>query len=304
MWLTISLRNIMQNGRGSPMTVLAIALGFAAINLFQGYVHSTYQGLTNAAIHGEGLGHITIFKKDYRDQGKLHPEQFQFSRDEVERISVIVRRESDVRLITPRLSVSGILSNGRNSTIFIAEGLVPAEDKEIRGGLSKYTSFSGTYLDDKERAGVVIGSELAAMLDLKVGSDAVILSNTYTGMANALDAKIAGVYNTGNTATNDKMLLMTFRHAQELMDVSGAERLVILLKDGRKGNDLLSLPRGRSWGSSGAARDSSSSSPSTALSRRCIPPTFLPARPIPCRSGWTWSGRYWAAASCLLRCWH
>lgn len=241
MWLTISLRNIIKNGRRSLMTVLAIALGYAAINLFQGYVHSTYAGLTNAAIHGEGLGHITIFKKGYLDQGKLHPEKFQFSKSEVERISTIVRTEADVRLVTPRLSVSGILSNGRNSTIFIAEGLVPAEDKEIRGDLSKYTSFSGTYLDDKEKTGVVIGSELAAMLDLKVGSDAVILSNTYSGMANALDAKIAGIYNTGNTATNDKMLLMTFRHSQDLMDYSGAERLVILLKDGRNGKNLMSV---------------------------------------------------------------
>jgi len=241
MWLTISLRNIIKNGRRSLTTVLAIALGYAAINLFQGYVHSTYEGLTNAAIHGEGLGHITIFKKGYLDQGKLHPEKYQFSKGEVERISEIVRKETDVRLVTPRLSTSGILSNGKNSTIFIAQGLVPVDDKEIRGDLSNYTSFSGTYLDDKEKTGVVIGSELAAMLDLKVGSDAVILSNTYSGMANALDAKISGVYNTGNTATNDKMLLMTFRHSQDLMDFSGAERLVVLLKDGRNGKNLISV---------------------------------------------------------------
>ena len=237
-WFTISLRNIIKNGRRSLMTMLAIALGYAAINLFQGYVHSTYQGLMNAAIHGEGLGHITIFKKGYLEQGKLHPEKFQFSKEEVERISGIVRQHTDVELITPRLSVSGILSNGRNSTIFIAEGLVSSDDVKIRGNLSKYTSFTGTYIDDKEKAGVVIGSELAAMLDLKVGSDAVILSNTYTGMANALDAKVVGVYNTGNTATNDKMLLMTYRQSQDLVDFSGAERLVVLLKDGGNGKLL------------------------------------------------------------------
>jgi putative ABC transport system permease protein len=240
MWLTISLRNIVKNGRRSLMTVLAIALGYAAINLFQGYVHSTYEGLTNAAIHGEGLGHITMFKKGYLEQGKLHPEKYQFNRDEVDRILQIVREESDVLLVTPRLSVAGILSNGRNSTIFIAEGLVPAADKEIRGDLTRYTAFQGSYLDDRERAGVVIGSELATMLDLNVGSDAVIISNTYSGMANALDAKVVGIYNTGNTATNDKMLLMTFFHAQDLIDFSGAERLVVLLKDGQNGKAMVS----------------------------------------------------------------
>jgi putative ABC transport system permease protein len=241
MWLTISLRNIVKNGRRSLTTILAIALGYAAINLFQGYVHSTYEGLTNAAIHGEGLAHLTIFKKGYLEQGKLHPEKYQFSRDEVEKISDLVRRRPDVELVTPRLSVSGIISNGRNSTIFISQGLVPADDVAIRGDLTKYTSFKGSYLTDAERTGVVVGSELAEMLNLKQGNDAVILSNTYSGMANALDVKILGIYNTGTAATNDKMLLMTYRHAQDLVDFPGAERLVVLLKNGKNGKAAASV---------------------------------------------------------------
>lgn len=235
MWLTISFRNIIKNGRRSLTTVLAIALGYAAINLFQGYVHNTYQGLTNAAIHGEGLGHLTIFKKGFLEQGKLNPEKYQFSRTEVQRISEIINRLPEVELVTPRLSVTGIVSNGRNSTIFISEGLVPADDVAIRGDLTKYTSFKGTYLTDREQTGVVVGSELAEMLNLKQGGDAVILSNTYSGMANALDVKVLGIYNTGISATNDKMVLMTYRHAQDLMDFQGAERLIVLLKNGKTG---------------------------------------------------------------------
>jgi putative ABC transport system permease protein len=232
MWLTISLRNIMKNGRRSLTTILAIALGFGAINIFQGYVHSTYVGLTNAAIHGEALGHLTIFKKDYLTQGKLHPEKYQFKKDEVNAIIDILGRDPGVELVTPRLSVAGILSNGKNSTIFIAEGLVPKDDAVIRGDLTKYTAFSGTFLSDQEPSGVVLGSDLAAMLNLKLGDDAVVLSNSYSGMANALDAKVSGIYNTGFAATNDKLLLMTFKHAQDLVDYQGAERLVVLLKDG------------------------------------------------------------------------
>ncbi len=79
---------------------------------------------------------------------------------------------------------------------------------------------------------MVMGSDLAAMLSLKQKDYAVILSNSYSGMANALDAKVIGIYNTGTSATNDKMMLMTFRHAQDLVDYQGAERLVVLLKDG------------------------------------------------------------------------
>ena len=233
MWFTISLRNILKNGRRSLMTILAIALGFGAINLFQGYVHSTYQGLTHSAIHGSGLGHLTIFKKGFQTLGKLHPEKYQFNKDEVEAISGILRKDPNVELVTPRLSVAGIVSNGKNSTIFIGEGLVPADDAVIRGDLTKlHTAFSGTFLTDQEPAGVVLGSDLTAMLSLKQQDYAVILSNSYSGMANALDAKVLGIYNTGAAATNDKMMLMTFRHAQDLVDYQGAERLVVLLKHG------------------------------------------------------------------------
>jgi putative ABC transport system permease protein len=56
-------------------------------------------------------------------------------------------------------------------------------------------------------------------------------------MANALDAKVLGIYNTGASATNDKMVLMTFRHAQDLVDFQGAERLVVLLKNGGSAQD-------------------------------------------------------------------
>ena len=195
-------------------------------------MHSTYQGLTYAAIHGEGLGHLTIFKKGFLDQGKLHPEKYQFSATEVEKISGLVKGRADVVLVTPRLSVAGIISNGRNSTIFISEGLVPSDDVTIRGDMTKFSSFEGSYLTSGEKAGVVVGSELAKMLNLKTGDDAVILSNTYSGMANALDVKVLGLYNTGASATNDKTVLMTYRHAQDLVDFPGAERLVVLLKDG------------------------------------------------------------------------
>lgn len=230
MWITMSLRNIIKNGRRSLVTILAIGLGFGAVNVFQGYVHSSYRGLVKAVIHNEGLGHLTVFKKGFLEKGMLHPEQYQFSKNEVEKISGILRRWPGVELSTPRLSVTGILSNGRNSTIFIAQGLVPSDDQVIRGDLRVSNAFVGSYITDQIRPGVVLGSDLAAMLNLELGDDAVIMSNTYTGMANALDVKVLGIYNTGAAPTNDKTVLMTLRHAQALMDYQGAERLVVLFK--------------------------------------------------------------------------
>lgn len=231
-WFKISLRNIVKNGRRSLTTILAIAFGFAAINLFQGYVHSTYKNLSKGAIQGEGLGHLTIFKKDFLTKGKLYPEKYMFSRDEVERISSIVKNRAEVKLVTPRLGISGMVSNGRNSTIFIAQGLVPDDDVIIRGDISRLRIFQGAYLSNKDPSGAVMASDLATMLNIKQGDNAVIMSSTYAGMVNALDVTVTGIVNTGMAATNDKLMLLTYQHAQNLMDFQGAERLVVLLQNG------------------------------------------------------------------------
>ena len=64
-WIKIALRNIVKNKHRSVVTLLAIAMGFAAISLFRGYTDNTYKGLRRTAIRGEGLGHLTIYKKGW-----------------------------------------------------------------------------------------------------------------------------------------------------------------------------------------------------------------------------------------------
>ncbi|MBM4058992.1 MAG: ABC transporter permease, partial [Planctomycetes bacterium] len=58
--LTIALRSVWKNRRRSLATLLSIAVGFTAINLFSGYIQDTYTGLRRTAIHYEGLGHVTL----------------------------------------------------------------------------------------------------------------------------------------------------------------------------------------------------------------------------------------------------
>jgi putative ABC transport system permease protein len=237
-WLKISIRNIFKNTRRSIITILAIAFGFAAINLFQGYVDNSYQGLRNAAIHGEGLGHLTIFKKGFLTDGKIYPEKYMFNKREVEELIDLIKQNQFVTLITPRLNISGLISNGKNSTIFIAQGLVPSDENILRSDIRKLNPIQGDWLDDSEPAGVVVSSELAAMLNLKLKDDAVVLSTTLDGMANALDIKVRGIFNTGSSSTNDKFLLFTYQHALDLYDINFPDRLVVLLKNQNETNTV------------------------------------------------------------------
>lgn len=226
-WFKIAFRNILNNRRRSLTTILAIGLGFCAVNLFFGYAQNTYRGIIRGIVHGQGVGHLTVFKEGYSNKGKLHPEKYLFSEVQLRRITELTLKQPHVRLVTPRLYLSGLVSNGNVSTIFLSQGVVPAEDIVLRSGF-RPTEIS---LDDKEPAGAQFAEGLAAILDLKVGSTAVVMTSTVHGMVNALDVEVKALFNTGVESTNDKIINMTLQHTQRLYDTDGADRMVILLDD-------------------------------------------------------------------------
>ena len=230
-WIKLAVRNILRNKRRSFVTLTAIGVGFAAISVFQGYVNHVYYGLRVMAIHGEGLGHLRINKAGWQEKGKLEPEKYMFSKDDTQKIIKLATEENTVRLATPQIQVTGIVTNGIASTIFIAQGVVPKDDKTIKGRWADFLPVKGQTLSDEKRYGVEIAQDLSNYLSLTPDKEGVVMAPTLSGQMNALDIKINGVYNTGSEFSNDKFMRFNFYFAQSLLDTQSAERIVILLKD-------------------------------------------------------------------------
>lgn len=235
----LALRGLMRNRRRSMVTLFAIAFGFAAIALFAGYTHNVYDGLGRQSIHGEMLGHLTIYKKGMRTEGKLDPEKYLLTASEVSAISKLAKEEDHIEMVAPRLGLSGLASNGRASTIFIAEGIEPAAAKQLQDGvLTDEEKKSGMYdnilasLDESHTEVVNLSEGLVELLHLKQDEQAQVLVNTLSGQANALDITLGKSFNTGNAGSNDKFAFVSLSLAQSLLDAEGrADRLTVLLDD-------------------------------------------------------------------------
>jgi putative ABC transport system permease protein len=240
-WIRLASRNILRNKRRSLVTLLAISVGFAAISLFRGYTSNMYSGLKIMAIRGEGLGHLTIFKAGWLEKGKLDPDKYMFSKEEIEKISKLVTDEREVVLATPQINLAGIVTNGTVSTIFIAQGVVPQDDRTIKGDWAEFRPIQGEGLSEKTPYGVEMAQDLARFLSLQPGSDGVVMAPTLSGQMNALDVHISGVYDTGSDATNDKYMRLSFGFAQSLLDTEKADRIVVLLKDTEKTEKMRAL---------------------------------------------------------------
>jgi putative ABC transport system permease protein len=232
-YLTYAFRNILQHRRRSLITILAVTFGYTALAVFGGMVNNIFQRLKDQAITVEKLGHLTVAKEGFFTNGKMEPEKYIFTRQESDSLLAALRSDPAVKLATPRLRLFGIASNGKASTIFLSEAIVPDEDKvltaEIEPGNPNVTGIVNLPTDRETE--VAIGSELSSILGVGEEQYLTLLTNTVTGMANAVDAKVNTVYNTGNPATNDKYVLMPYGLAQKLYDTEGCERIVVLLKD-------------------------------------------------------------------------
>jgi putative ABC transport system permease protein len=230
-WVKLAFRNVLRNKRRSFVTMAAIGFGFAAIGLYYGYIHNAYAGLRTIAVRGEGLGHLRINKAGWQAKGKLEPEKYMFAQEETEKIMKLVREEKEVILVTPQILVTGMVTNGATSTVFIAQGIVPKDELIIKGDWLMFKPREGRDISDDKIYGVQMAKDLASYLNLKTGMDGIVMAPTLNGQMNALDMQIVGIYDTGNDFSNDKFMRFNFYFAQSLLDTKSAERVVVLLKE-------------------------------------------------------------------------
>ena len=224
-----AFRNVFRNARRSIITLLAIAVGYMAINLFGGYIARIFEGMREGAVFGEGLGHLTIFKQGFLLEGKIDPTKYMITAEEQAKITELVAKNPAVQKVIPKMATAGLISNGTSSSIFIAGGIHPddfaflSKDYAYRG--------EGTRITAQNAIGVQIASDLAKMMQVNIGDTLPVMANTLEGQMNALDVQVAGIYNTGSDATNDKYLLMPLELAQSLYDTDAVDRISLVLAD-------------------------------------------------------------------------
>src|SRR5215831_18968436 len=72
-WFKIACRNLGKNRRRSLFTIMAIGLGFAAVNVFGGFTSYIFASLRDSYIYAQANAHLTIFKTGFLAAGKLDP---------------------------------------------------------------------------------------------------------------------------------------------------------------------------------------------------------------------------------------
>lgn len=230
-WFKIALRNLIKNRRRSLFTMLAILLGFAAVNLFAGFTTYMYQANREGSIYSAFQGHLTIVRKGFFENDRTNPVQMLLTPSEMTEIRNACQQIPDVVLVTPQLRLNGLITDGKVSTIFMAQGYIPSSQNEFMKGtrLKLMEPFEGKMLQDDVISGIGISRGLARILNLKIGSEVVLMATTAEGQMNALDAEIYQLFDAPTAGMNDRFVRVPFRFAQQLYDTNGAHVMSVLL---------------------------------------------------------------------------
>jgi putative ABC transport system permease protein len=251
----LAARNIYLNWRHSLATVLAIAAGFTSVALLDGFISSINAISEDGTTHKGMVGHVLIEKGGTKDHLFEDPWRYSLSKHDQEVVGGWLAEDPRVEASMRYLLVTGLLSNGKSSTIFMGGGLEEEQGVKFRGDMWKWNAVAGKplYLAP---SGFVMGLGMAKRMDCQVAEtgylkpdysyiaeerpmncrsrDFQLSTTTEHSQVNAISLPPSGVMDLQIREYNDKVLFMPLAVAQQLVDTDRITRYSVLLRDGEK----------------------------------------------------------------------
>jgi putative ABC transport system permease protein len=221
----LALRNLFRNRRRSMVSLLITGVGVISIILAGGFIEWVLYSMREVAIYSD-TGHMQVVRAGYFRAGAAAPYDYLLADDDAALPQI--EQLEDVKLVAPRLYLSGLVSKDEATISFIAHAVDP--DKEAI--LAKEVNIGeGQNLAADNPHGIVVGKGLAANLGVKVGDTVVLLANTEGGGVNAIEATVSGIFWTMVKAFDDTAIRMTIEAGHELVRTTGSHAWLVLLHD-------------------------------------------------------------------------
>ncbi len=228
-WFLLAWRNFIRNLPRSGFIILVIIVGATAALIASSYINATYVLVKEGTIRG-GIGHLQIALPAEFDGFETTSAQHGLGKKQLDEILPLVENVNGVALALPRLKFQGLISKGDTSLVFIGEGVQPKSERQLAGHFVNIVAGHGLeYAEPSNIYQVVVGSELARLLNANVGDDISLMAVTSYGGMNALDATIIGISSSGSTEMDRLQLYAPLELAQQLILTDKISRLVLKL---------------------------------------------------------------------------
>lgn len=235
-WISLALRNLLRNARRSITTIGAVALGYAATNIFAGFAGYMFASIQEAHIYEQINGHVQIWKKDARDAGGQDPEQYLIGAEDFARIKDFAAADERVQLAAGMLQVQGNLDYDGNPSFFVGQAMVPSEKTAIFSRSTALKSADGSgregrEIDDETPFAISVAPGMAENLGFDIGANVILMSPTVQGQMNAIDAEVFQIADVASESLNNRYVFLPLELAQTLYETDGVSCVRLLLHE-------------------------------------------------------------------------
>lgn len=229
-FLAIALNNLKRNGRRTLSTLLAILIGVTMIVFVNAFNSGLYNDWARGIINGAD-GHFKLRHKEYENFASTEMEKIYMS--DPAAIEAELRKNPHVEGVMSRIRFGGLVGQEDKSTPFFGSAVDTAVLYEVLPDNASII-VEGNNISSDDPMSAMMGKRLADQMDVKIGDELVILTNSIYGEQSAIIIKITGFVSIPGAADFEAMLLTTgIEQVQyDLLDMgSGATELVVRIDD-------------------------------------------------------------------------
>ena len=223
-FLALAWRNVRRTLRRSIITVLSIAVGLAALTFLWAFL----DGMNSEMVENTTryfAGDAQVHLGGYHDDPKLD-----LTIPEAAPVVQEIRHDPDVAAAAVRLEGSALASHVDKSRGVRLVGVAPDEEARVTSLLRAIES--GVPLRPADSTGALIGVDLAAALDVRVGDELVLVGQAYDGSLASARVPIRGVFRTKIDEYDGYMAVMPLASVRDLLVApGGATSVVVRLRD-------------------------------------------------------------------------
>lgn len=216
MLLSLALRNVTRSRSRSALTIGALFFGVAMSLILSAFVMGVGESLVSETIESR-VGAIQVHRAGYFEKRDRQP--LTFNLPQSADFEARLRAAPHVTAVTPRITFSGMLTNGSRGTVAVVTAIDAKTADAVLPKLDLY--LVGQKLAPGDRNGAEVGVELSRALELKEGVPLMLSAQGLGGRDNALDLEPRGTLNGQSPLESKRNATVPLAFAQSLLGMDG-----------------------------------------------------------------------------------
>jgi putative ABC transport system permease protein len=220
----------MRYKRRTLLTAMLIMLGVLMVILFSGLAGS-FKAMMIGQITDSNIAQMQIHKKGYVSSIDTSPLHLTINQKGYKKVKKILEENPDVEAYAPRIKLSAMLSNYKETTNIRLNAIDPKKEIKVCPNVSERMKFSGSDVPDVllKPGEIIIPAKLAKGLKIKIGDAVVLVANNKDGSVNGLNFTVAGIID-ALMGPQGKEGYMHIKDAQSLLRMEQPEIIEIAVR--------------------------------------------------------------------------